>query len=154
MTPLREEIKQTRPFRSLEEEAYLNLERTVAVLQHRFTEAFKAQGITPTQYNVLRILRGAGPEGLCRNEVRGRMVSPVPDATRLLDRLEASGLVRRERAPGDRRMVSTRITDEGLRVVAALDEPVQDLHRQCLGHMSEEELGTLIALLERARGAD
>lgn len=151
MTPLRDEIKQSRPFTSLEQEAHLNLERTLAALQHRLTEAFKAHGITPTQYNALRILRGAGEKGLCRNEVRDRMVSPVPDATRLLDRLEAAGLVRRRRDSEDRRLVTTHITGEGLRVVGELDQPVQELHRECLGHMAEEELRTLISLLERAR---
>jgi DNA-binding MarR family transcriptional regulator len=154
MTPLRDEIKQSRPFRSLEQEAHLNLERTMAALQHRFNESFKAHGITPTQYNVLRILRGAGEQGLCRNEVRDRMISPVPDATRLLDRLEAAGLIRRQRDTADRRLVTTHITDEGLRVVSELDEPVQQLHRQCLGHLSEGELRTLITLLERARSPD
>jgi DNA-binding MarR family transcriptional regulator len=109
--------------------------------------------VTPTQYNVLRILRGAGDAGLCRNEVRDRMVAPVPDATRLLDRLEAAGLIRRERSVEDRRVVTTRISAEGLRLLEALDEPVQTLHRAHFGHLSGEELDILIQLLDRVRAA-
>src|SRR5690348_11446657 len=125
MSPsLRSEIKQTKPFASLEEEAQLNLERTAAVLGHAFAESLKPYGVTPTQYNVLRILRGAGAEGLCRNEVRDRLISQVPDVTRLLDRLEDSGLIERERSTTDRRQVATRITAAGLELLQALDEPV------------------------------
>src|SRR5215212_5742803 len=94
---LSDEIKQTKPFTSLEHEAVLSLERTAAVLSHAFGELLKPYGVTPTQYNVLRILRGAGSTGLCRHEVRDRMVAQVPDVTRLLDRLEEMGLVERER---------------------------------------------------------
>src|SRR5882672_6013495 len=118
---LRDEIKQTRPFSSLEQEALLSIERTAAVLLHRAAEAFKPFDITPTQYNVLRILRGAGRDGLCRNEVRERLVSPVPDVTRLIDRLEDAGLVERERDEEDRRLVTTRITKNGLGLLAQLD---------------------------------
>lgn len=129
MSPnLRSEIKQTKPFASLEEEAQLNLERTAAVLGHAFAENLKPYGITPTQYNVLRILRGAGPSGLCRNEVRDRLIAQVPDVTRLLDRLEESGLIERERSTTDRRQVATRITAEGLTLLRSLDEPVLEMH--------------------------
>src|SRR5215510_11659766 len=103
VTDLRTEIKQRKPFGSVEQEAQLNLERTAAVLGHSFAEALKRFGVTPTQYNALRILRGAGKDGLCRNEVRDRMISQVPDVTRLLDRLEDAGLVERERLTTDRR---------------------------------------------------
>ncbi len=148
---LRDEIKQTRPFSGPEEEAYLSIERTAAVLGHAMAEALKERSITPTQYNVLRILRGAGAAGLCRNEVRERLVSQVPDVTRLLDRLEDAGLVARERGVKDRRLVTTTITPEGMRVLAELDEPVRGLHEKHLGHMTEPELRTLIDLLARAR---
>jgi DNA-binding MarR family transcriptional regulator len=148
---LRDEIKQTRPFSGPEEEAYLSIERTAAVLGHALAEALKERSITPTQYNVLRILRGAGEGGLCRNEVRERLVSQVPDVTRLLDRMEDAGLVARERGVKDRRFVTTTITPEGLRVLAELDEPVREIHRGHLGHMSESDLRTLIDLLARAR---
>src|SRR5690242_20838864 len=98
MTPsLQNEIKQTKPFASLEQEAMLNIERTAALLGHQLEQALKAFGVTPTQYNVLRILRGAGEHGLCRHEVRDRLIAQVPDVTRLLDRLEEMKLIERER---------------------------------------------------------
>ena len=148
---LRDEIKQTKPFASVHEEAFLNVARTAAVLGHSFAEAVKPHGVTATQYNVLRILRGAGPAGLCRNEVRDRLVAQVPDVTRLLDRMEEAGLIEREREAADRRMVTTRITSEGLRLLKALDEPVLALHRAQLGHLSQQQLTTLIELLTLAR---
>ena len=150
---LQDEIRQTRPFESRQQEAFLALGRTWAALDHAFSEALKPYGITPTQYNALRILRGAGAEGLCRGEVIERLVSRVPDATRLLDRLEAMGLSVRSRDPDDRRYVRTRITDRGLDLLAALDDSVQGLHRLHLGDLAEEELETLVDLLARIRAA-
>src|SRR3954463_12227384 len=136
MSPnLRSEIKQTKPFASLEAEAHLNLERTAAVLGHAFAEGLKPYGITSTQYNVLRILRGAGTEGLCRNEVRDRLISQVPDVTRLLDRLEDAGLIARERSRVARRLVGTRIPNAGLELLAKLAHPVLEMHHRLLGHM-------------------
>src|SRR3990172_9879074 len=102
---LQSELRQRKPFSSLEQEAMLSIARTAAQLEHTTAEALKPHGITPTQYNALRILRGAGAEGLCRNEVRDRLLARVPDATRLLDRLEAMGLVLRAREGEDRRFV-------------------------------------------------
>jgi len=151
-TRLRDEIKQTRPFTSLEQEALLSIERTAAVLGHSMAEALKGYSITPTQYNALRILRGAGEGGLCRNEVRERLVARVPDVTRLLDRLEEMGLVARERDTSDRRLVTTRITRDGLKLLARLDEPVAEAHQRQLGHMDERSLRALIDLLAEARG--
>jgi DNA-binding MarR family transcriptional regulator len=148
---LRTEIKQQKPFDSLEQEVHLNLERTTAVLTHAFAEALKPYDITPTQYNVLRILRGTGAAGLCRNDVRDRMVSQVPDVTRLMDRLEESGLIERERSTSDRRQVASRITEKGLEVLRALDAPVMAIHKEQLGHLSEAQLRTLAELLELAR---
>jgi len=150
-TQLRDEIRQTKPFASLEHEAHLSIERTAAVLSHSLAEALKARGVTPVQYNALRILRGAGDAGLCRGEVRERLVAQVPDVTRLLDRLEAAGLVARERGTDDRRYVTTRITPSGLRLLDELDQPVEELHRGLLGHLDEGELRTLIALLAKVR---
>src|SRR3954467_3816516 len=141
---LRNEIKQTKPFVSAEAEAHLNIERTAAVLGHAFAEGLKPYGITSTQYNVLRILRGAGAEGLCRGEVRDRLVAQVPDVTRLLDRLEAAGLVERERGTEARRFVTTRITARGLELLEALDAPVKEIHRRSLGHLERDELSTLV----------
>ena len=148
---LRDEIKQTKPFASLEQEAMLSIERTAAVLGHAFTEALKPYGVTPTQYNVLRILRGAGEKGLCRNEVRNRLIAQVPDVTRLLDRLEEMKLVVRERDAADRRLVTARITREGLRLLERLDAPILEIHRRQLGHLGERNLRTLITLLASAR---
>lgn len=150
-THLRDEIRQTRPFDSLEQETLLAVERTAAVLMHRFGDALKPHGITPTQYNVLRILRGAGAVGLCRNEIRERLVAQVPDVTRLLDRMEDAGLVERERDAADRRLVTTRITGAGLQLLKRLDAPVLDLHRRHLGHLSAAQLRSLIDLLAAAR---
>ena len=151
MSPLQQEIRQNRPFPSLEEEAVLSIARTAARLEHAAAEALKPHGITPTQYNALRILRGAGTEGLCRNEVGSRMVSPMPDATRLLDRLEQMGLVTRSREGDDRRFVRTRLTERGRSLVDGLDGVLTRLHERHLGHLGQERLRELIALLESAR---
>ena len=148
---LRDEIKQGKPFDSLEQEALLSIERTAAVLMHGFADSLKEYDITPTQYNVLRILRGAGRAGLCRNEIRDRLVAQVPDVTRLLDRLEESGLVERERAEQDRRLVTTRITKAGLALLGRLDDPVARSHRERLGHLSAAQLRSLIGLLAQVR---
>lgn len=150
-TRLRDEIKQTRPFASPEQEAYLSLGRTWAVLEHALAEALKPHGITPTQYNVLRILRGAGADGLCRSEVMERMIARVPDATRLLDRIEAADLIVRERSSEDRRFVTTRITDEGLELLAGLDETILEMHRHQFAALDEEDLRGLIELLGLVR---
>ena len=125
MSDLKSELKQSKPFRSLEHEAHLSIQRTAAELEHEFETAVKPHGITATQYNVLRILRGAEPAGLCRNEIGSRMLRRVPDVTRLLDRLEESRFVVRERGDDDRRFVTTRITAAGLDAAGTLD-PVVD----------------------------
>lgn len=148
---LRDELKQTRPFRSVEQEALLSIERTAAVLGYAFAEQLKAYDLTPTQYNVLRILRGAGDSGLCRHEVRSRLLAPVPDVTRLLDRMESAGLIERERDLEDRRLVRTRITKQALGVLAKLDGPIEEIHQRQLGHMSKADLKRLVALLAEAR---
>jgi DNA-binding MarR family transcriptional regulator len=152
MTTLRDEIRQKRPFASLEQEAHIALARTAAVLDHAIGEALKPYDITPTQYNVLRILRGAGDAGLCRNEVSERMVARVPDATRLLDRMETAGLIQRCRDEQDRRFVTTRISEEGRKLVDQLDKPMEELHRHHFGQLNREELRNLIAYLEEVRG--
>ena len=148
---VREEIKQNRPFSSLEQEAFLSLGRSWACLEHTLSEALRPHGITPTQYNVLRILRGAGEKGLCRSEVMQRMIANVPDATRLLDRLESAGLITRQRDAEDRRFVTTRITKRGLELLAELDEKVLELHERQFTGLSESDLRALIDLLGRAR---
>lgn len=148
---LKEELKQNKPFSSLHQEAQLNIQRTANLLGDDFDGVLKPYDITRTQYNVLRILRGAEPGGLCRNEIRERLINRMPDATRLLDRMESAGLVTRSREEDDRRMVRTRITPQGRQIVDDLDEPVAAQHQQQLGHFSSEELGTLIRLLTKAR---
>ena len=148
---LRDEIKQTKPFPSPREEAYLNLQRTAALLDQQLSQFFKPWDLTPTQYNVLRILRGADPEGLPCREVGNRMVTPVPDVTRLLDRLETKGWVSRERDEIDRRVVRATITAEGTSLLAEIDDPITKEMEEILGHMEEGSLGELNRLLVRAR---
>lgn len=146
------EIGQTKPFGSPEEEAALNVHRTSAVLEEAFAAELKPRGLTGTQYNVLRILRGAGPPGLACREVADRMVRRDPDVTRLLDRLESRGLVARARAKEDRRVVVTRITPAGLGLLSSLDSAMRTLPRKLLGHLGRKRIGLLIDLLEEARG--
>ena len=150
-TTLQAELRQRKPFASLEQEATVSIARTAAVLEHATAEALKPYGLTPTQYNALRILRGAEPEGLGRNEVRDRLIARVPDATRLLDRLGEMGLVVRAREGDDRRVVRARITRAGLELLAGLDDVVQRLHRRQVGHLGERKLRTLVNLLAEAR---
>ena len=148
---LRDEMVRTRPFGSPEEEAYVAIQRTAALLGHALAEIIRPLGLTATQYNVLRILRGAGEPGLCRNEVRDRMIAQVPDVTRLLDRMEEMGLIERRREGADRRFVTARITPEGLRLLAELDAPVAAAHQRLLGHLDDASLRALTTLLGRAR---
>jgi DNA-binding MarR family transcriptional regulator len=150
---LQRELKQSKPFETLEQEAMLSIARTAAILDHAFAESLRPYGVTPTQYNVLRILRGAGHAGLCRGEVRERLVAQVPDVTRLLDRMQDAGLIERERDTGDRRLVTTRITSAGLALLDTLDAPVRESHARHLGHLTQSQLGSLIALLSQVRSA-
>jgi DNA-binding MarR family transcriptional regulator len=150
-TKLQKELKQTRPFVSREEEVYLNIQRTAEMLWSGVNEMFRQVDLTPTQYNVLRILRGAGGPGISCGEVSERLVTKDSDITRLLDRLETRGLISRERETRDRRVIITRITDDGLRLLAGLDKPIAECHRRQLGHMGEKRLATLSKLLEDAR---
>lgn len=154
MTALRDDIKQTKPFKSLYEETDLNIVRTAYVLIDAFESEIKSYGITATQYNVLRILRGAGDMGLSRNEVRDRLLNRMPDATRLLDRMEKSGLISRSRDAEDRRLVTTRLTKKGKQLVDQLDPLVARQHKARLGHMSDKQLTTLISLLTQVRNPE
>jgi DNA-binding MarR family transcriptional regulator len=155
--------KRSAKFRSLEQEVFLRIQKTADVLMTELAELFKPHGISPTQYNVLRILRGAGA-GCCEGghadpnaagvpcrEIAGRMITHDPDMTRLLDRLEDRNLIVRERDKKDRRMIITRITDTGLELLRTLDEPVMELHRRQLGHLGEAKLAELLELLDRVR---
>lgn len=148
---LRREIRQGRPFRSLYQEAQLNIARTAALHTDSFEQMLRPHGISSTQYNVLRILRGAGADGLCRNEIRDRLLSRMPDVTRLLDRMVRAGLVTRARSTHDRRMVTTCLTEQGRALVDSLDDEVEAEHRRWLGHMDEGQLRSLVVLLTAAR---
>ena len=129
----------------------LNIVRTASILMDEGAQLFKPFGITVAQYNVLRILKGSEGQGLCRNEVRDRMLTRMPDMTRMLDRMEEAGLVERIRDSEDRRHVATHITTAGKKILKDLENVVAEQHKKSLGHMSEKELKTLSELLTRAR---
>jgi MarR family transcriptional regulator, organic hydroperoxide resistance regulator len=148
---VREEIRQAVPFATAEQEAHVALGRTWAVLDHAMAGALKPWGVTPTQYNVLRILRGAGEAGLSRGEVMERMITRVPDATRLLGRLESARLIERRREGVDRRVVRAAITPAGLDLLAKLEEPVLAAHGRQFAGLSKEEVRALVGLLDRIR---
>ena len=150
-TPLHVELQQTRPFDLLEEEAHVSIGRTAALLDRAFAQMLKPHGITPTQYNVLRILRGAGAAGLCRNEVGARLVTPVPDVTRLLDRMADLKLIARQRSDEDRRLVRTHLTAKGLDLVNGLDSVLRPSHQKRLAGISREKLEALVATLAEVR---
>jgi DNA-binding MarR family transcriptional regulator len=148
---LQAELKQHKPFKSLQEEAHLSIQRTAALLEHAFEAALKPHRITATQYNVLRILRGAEPDGLCRSEIGDRLVRQVPDVTRLLDRLEEAKLIARHRGGEDRRYVLTRITRAGLHLLDDTEDRIVEIHGEQLGHLDEAQLRKLISLLAAVR---
>jgi len=148
---LSQEIHQQKPFVSLEEEAFLGLQRTASLLLQSLGRELKGHDLTPAQYNTLRILRGAGPDALTCGEIGDRLVSPGPDVTRLLDRLEQGGLVTRLRDAEDRRIVRARITEKGLDLLATLDEPVGRMLGRLLGNLGQERLRTFVSLLDEAR---
>lgn len=144
------ELKKRDPFDSVEQEALLNLWRTADRLQLRFERLYREHGLTSSQYNVLRILRGQG-HPLPILEIAARTITAVPGITGLIDRLEASGFVQRCRCPHDRRVIHVGLTDAGRAVLERLERPVHELHREVLGHLTPEELAGLIRLLEKAR---
>lgn len=148
---LQEEIGKKNPFELLEQETTLNLVRTLDHLQQDFCRLFQEHGLSGPQYNVLRILRGHGGEGLSCCEIAAEMIHRMPDITRLVDRLEESGWVERSRDREDRRVVRVKITAEGLALLNRLDRPLLDLHKRQLNHLSREELTELNRLLVKAR---
>lgn len=149
---LQAELKQRIPFTSREQEAYLSLLRTADVLQAQVEAWLKEFGLTGTQYNALRILRGSGPEGLPCREIGERMITHDPDVTRLLNRLEDRGLVERTRAKQDRRVIYGKITAAGLKLLREMDGPVAKHGRDMLRHVGQEKLKQLIELSELVRG--
>ena len=152
MSPgIQQDLKQKKPFRSLQQEAYLSVVRTSTVLTDAMEDLVKSRGISATQFNVLRILRGSDAEGLCRNALRDRMLTRMPDMTRLLDRMEEAGLVVRVREGEDRRMVMTRITEKGRRLLDELEAPVMALHRKQMAGLTDAQLRSLSDLLTLVR---
>jgi DNA-binding MarR family transcriptional regulator len=151
MASLKLEIVQERPFSSMEEEALLNLMRTSDFLHRAFHRKTRDWGVTSTQYNVLRILRGAQPRGLTCAAIGSRMITAEPDITRLLGRLKGLKLIKQQRDRQDRRVVWTQISEAGLELLRAMDPVIEKAPRELLGHMSEAELTELIRLVELAR---
>jgi DNA-binding MarR family transcriptional regulator len=147
---LQHELKKKRPFESPEQEAALNILRTNDQLQIRFARLFREYGLYPSQYNILRILRGEGMP-LPILEIASRTITVVPGITGLIDRLEQAGFVNRLRCAKDRRIIYVALTDKGITTLAALDEPLLALHHELLGHLSQAELNELIRLLEKVR---
>src|SRR5271167_2735995 len=143
---LQHELKKKRPFESPQQEAVLSVVRTSDQLQIRFARLFREHGLTPSQYNILRILRGEG-KPLPILEIASRTITIVPGITGLIDRLEQAGFVNRLRCEKDRRVIYVGLTDHGITVLAALDEPLDALHGKLLGHLSQTELKELIQLL-------
>jgi DNA-binding MarR family transcriptional regulator len=154
MAGLKLEIAQEAPFSSVEEEALLNLLRTSDCLHRAFHLKTRDWGVTSTQYNVLRILRGAKPHGLTCSAIGSRMITAEPDITRLLSRLKALKLVRQRRDPQDRRAVWTQISEAGLDLLRNMDPAIKRLPGELLGHLERAELSELIRLLELARKAN
>lgn len=143
--------KPPRPSASVEERIFISLLKAADALGQEAEQLTRSAELTGTQYNVLRILRGAEPEGLSCRGIGDRMITHDPDITRLLDRMEKRGLITRERQKADRRVVKTRITLRGLELLKPLDQPMRDLHKQQFRHMAGARLKTLCDLLEEIR---
>jgi DNA-binding MarR family transcriptional regulator len=152
-TRLHHELKKKKPFASAEQEAILNILRTSDWVDNRLGRLFREYGLTCSQYNVLRILRGEG-KPLPSLEIADRMIQVVPAITGLIDRLEQQKLVVRRRSTEDRRVVFVEITGKALEVLKKLDKPLEQLHQSLVGHLSRAELESLSRLLERARHAE
>jgi DNA-binding MarR family transcriptional regulator len=139
----------TRPPASLEAHIFVVLQKIADALGQEAEQLLKSNGLTGAQYNVLRILRGAEPEGLACSNIADRMISHDPDMTRLLDRMEKRALITRQRQKDDRRVVKTRITPEGLELLKQLDQPVRELHKRQFRHMPAARLKALSDLLDQ-----
>ncbi|MGD1278711.1 MAG: MarR family transcriptional regulator [Tepidisphaeraceae bacterium] len=146
------EIRKIGPFESLEQEVFLNCWRTTDWLMRSAWAVLKGAELSPALYNVLRIIRGAGPQGISCQDIAQRMITRDPDLTRLLDRLEKRRLVTRHRQQRDRRVVKATITEAGLAVLAQLDDPIHQMHLRQLGHLGKQRLTQLLQLLEEVRG--
>ena len=150
---LQEELKQTRPFGTVQEEAVVVLLRTAALLKRSIAQQVERHGISVAQYNVLRILRGAGPEGLPTLEIAARMIEHNPGVTRLLDRFEARHLVRRARCPEDRRQVLCHASEAARRLLAGLEGPMADAGRRALAPLDPSRTAELVRLLDAVRAS-
>lgn len=150
---LQKEIRQKKPFRSVEAEAYLDLVRTAGVLARQVDLLLKPYGLTATQYNVLRILRGVGEDGATCTSISERMINSDPDVTRLLDRMEKAGLITRTRSRSDRRVVLTKLAPPGLKLLARLDREIDNLHVSQFQGMSKKAISELIDRLDALRAA-
>ena len=148
---LQSEIKQTKPFATLEHEAILGLLRTAAIVDHATDEMLRPFGLTGTQFNVLRILRGAGQQGLCGREIGERMITRVPDVPRLLDRMEKAELISRERDPNDRRHVTARITTKGRELLDEVGTVASNPIEKRFSRIPQEQLQALIEALDLIR---
>ena len=151
MTTLRDDLKQNKPFAGPTQEAAVSLMRTADLVRRSVAAVVEPHGITPQQYNVLRILRGAGERGLPTLEISERMIEQTPGITRLVDRLQSKKLVVRRRCTTDRRQVFCRITESGLALLAGLEKPLRDAEDAALAKLSSKELGQLVMLLDKAR---
>ena len=148
---LQREIKKKGTFDCLEQEAFLSICRTYRLLAMQFDRLVREQGLSAPQYNILRILRGQKGKGLPSSQIAPRMISCVPDISRLVDRLVKSGLVKRKRSKADRRVVEIAIAKDGMDLLEKLDKPVRILDKGLLGHMTKEELIDVIRLMDKAR---
>jgi DNA-binding MarR family transcriptional regulator len=144
----------TRSALPLEDQTFIALQKAADLLGQQAEQLVKANGLTGAQYNVLRILRGAEPEGLGCSGIGERMISHDPDMTRLLDRMEKRGLITRKRQNDDRRVVKTRITPEGLAILRKMDQPIRELHKRQFRHMSTTQLKSLIDTLDQILSAE
>lgn len=151
MDDIQKKLKQEKPFGSREEAVFLAIQILADEQRAKFNDLFKTRDLTGTQYNVLRILRGSGKKGLSCSEIGERMINRDSDITRMLDRLEARELIKRERQTDDRRVVLAFIAEKGIELLSDLDRPVDDLHKQLMGHLSSKELETLGNLITKAR---
>jgi len=152
MSPtLQEEIRQSRPFDSLQQEVLLNLARTAAMLMHRMEQHFREFGLTGTQYNVLRIVAGAGPDGISQCDIASRLVAETPDVPRLLKRTETAGLIRRAADPDDKRVLSVRLTPQGARLLQEIAPRIAQLGETLFPNLTKQQLGTLNELLNASR---
>jgi DNA-binding MarR family transcriptional regulator len=145
------ELKQNKPFPRLGQEALVSILRTAAVLEHEINDALKPYDLTSTQYNVLRILRGAGDKGLCGREVGERLITQVPDVPRLLDRMTDAGVIARKRDPEDRRHVTARITPKGLQLLQEVQPALDAIERRRTSFLNQSQMQGLLRNLEAVR---